>query len=300
MECLRAVREFVYAYSPAAWLERQHIKMTEDGMPEPRPDDRDVINRDLDEYRAFLQRGETRLSTIHRVAGAFLGSAGLLTLLPVLFRDAFVTLFSRVVFLENLGFPEQGSIERWLILVPITLSMVLPLWALYLLIRDLVEFYFTGHHFGGAQTGITYPRFILSGIRVSDYSLLSRDLIKDARRTPLVTELLVPASANARARLLREANLLDECKGLNEASHPVHLANRLQEFLFNYTASQIRTLAEEAAKMEAALARHHLLIRVLVLRYAKAFLLIILTTITTNEAPPQTDEMYVVGSTGAA
>jgi hypothetical protein len=37
---------------------------------------------DLQEYRAYLQRAETRLSTLHRVAGAFISGAGLLTLLP--------------------------------------------------------------------------------------------------------------------------------------------------------------------------------------------------------------------------
>lgn len=30
--------------------------------------------------RAYLQRAEVRLSTMHRIAGAFLGGAGLLTL----------------------------------------------------------------------------------------------------------------------------------------------------------------------------------------------------------------------------
>lgn len=38
--------------------------------------------------RAYLQRGEVRLSTMHRVAGAFLSGAGLLLLLPVFAQDA--------------------------------------------------------------------------------------------------------------------------------------------------------------------------------------------------------------------
>lgn len=59
---------------------------------------------DLQEYRAYLQRAETRLSTLHRVAGAFISGAGLLTLLA---------------------------------------SLALPILALYLLIRDLILFYFT-------------------------------------------------------------------------------------------------------------------------------------------------------------
>src|SRR2546421_12600595 len=84
---------------------------------------------DLQEQRAYLQRGETRLSTLHRVAGAFLGGAGLLTLLPVLFRETFSTLFASIVFLDVPLFPQVRSVERWITLVPIVASLLLPLWA---------------------------------------------------------------------------------------------------------------------------------------------------------------------------
>ena len=43
--------------------------------------------------RAFLQRGEVRLSTVHRVAGVLLGGAGLLLLLPALLGQALPQLF---------------------------------------------------------------------------------------------------------------------------------------------------------------------------------------------------------------
>ena len=39
--------------------------------------------------RAFLQRSEVRLSTIHRVAQALLGGSALILLLPLFLRDAF-------------------------------------------------------------------------------------------------------------------------------------------------------------------------------------------------------------------
>ncbi|MDW5323187.1 hypothetical protein [Plantactinospora sp. KLBMP9567] len=233
---------------------------------------------DLQEYRAYLQRGETRLSTLHRVAGAFLGGAGLLTLLPVLFRDTFSELFSELLFLPYPSFPPASAPQRWLMMFPVAVSLVLPLWALYALLRDLVRFYFTSHHFGAQYPGVSYPRFILSGIRVSDKSLSDPEPIRQARQELGVTELLVPVSAAARQRLLREAHLIGECRGLEVTSNMTVVQNKLREFMFKYTASVQRTLAQESAKMEASLARHNLLLRVLVLRYAKAFLLTILTT----------------------
>jgi len=47
--------------------------------------------------RAFLQRGETRLSTYQRVAGVFLNGAGLLVLLPGLARES-ISIFRRTSF----------------------------------------------------------------------------------------------------------------------------------------------------------------------------------------------------------
>ncbi len=38
--------------------------------------------------RAYLGRAEVRLSTLHRIATAFIGGAGLLLLIPVFIKDA--------------------------------------------------------------------------------------------------------------------------------------------------------------------------------------------------------------------
>jgi hypothetical protein len=239
-------------------------------------------DQDAAEHRAYLQRGETRLSTLHRVAGAFLGGAGLLTLLPVLFRDTFSSLFFQLIFAPNLRFPPSGSVQRWLTLLPVTMTLFLPLAALYLLVRDLVQFYFTGHHFDeGATRSITYPRFILSGILVA----VPENRMITARSHPAVTDLLVPKSAKARRKLLREAHEIGECADVHiGGTHKAMVEAELQQFVLKYTASLPRSLALESAKMEASLARHHALLRVLVLRYAKAFLLTILTTGTTVTA----------------
>jgi hypothetical protein len=44
--------------------------------------------------RTYLQRAEVRLSTMHRIAGAFLGGAGLLLLLPAFLREALVQVWT--------------------------------------------------------------------------------------------------------------------------------------------------------------------------------------------------------------
>src|SRR4051794_34504074 len=85
----------------------------------PPPDDRE----DAVEYRAYLQRGETRLSTLHRVAGAFLSGAGLLTLLPVLLSSTFTTLLAGVVFFPATGFPPPASLTRWLTLGSVCVTL---------------------------------------------------------------------------------------------------------------------------------------------------------------------------------
>jgi hypothetical protein len=233
---------------------------------------------DAQEYRAYLQRGETRLSTVHRVAGSFLSGAGLLTLLPVLLTTAFSDLFSQVVFQTGAQLPSPGSQQRWLALYPVVVSLFLPLLALVELIRDLVGFYFTAHHFTDTRhSSVVYPRFILSGIKVSSDALSTRsqEALDIARERDAVVQLLVPTPEKSRKRLLREAHGVHDLRGIAISDN--NLEGQLRNFVLRYTASDERTLEDEAAKMEASLARHHMLIRALVLRYAKAFLLTLLT-----------------------
>lgn len=47
--------------------------------------------------RAFLQRSEVRLSTIHRVAQALLGGSALILLLPLFLRDAFPKMMTVII-----------------------------------------------------------------------------------------------------------------------------------------------------------------------------------------------------------
>lgn len=240
---------------------------------------------DLQEYRAYLQRAETRLSTLHRVAGAFISGAGLLTLLPLLIGGTFSGLMLLVLFYQSAALPAPGSYQRWLALVPVLASITLPLAALYLLIRDLIQFYFTARTFRRDSKGHIYPRFILSGIMVSEPSLTDTlDQLHAARDDEYVRNLLVPSPAVLKKRILKEAQSIGDLRNFTMNDDENLLAEELREYVLRQTASHVRSLAEEAAKMEASIARHQRFLRGLVLRYAKAFLLTIATTVVTLTA----------------
>ena len=53
--------------------------------------------------RAFLQRSEVRLSTIHRVAQALLGGSALILLLPLFLRDAFPKMMTVLISAYDAG-----------------------------------------------------------------------------------------------------------------------------------------------------------------------------------------------------
>jgi len=90
--------------------------------------------------RAYLQRSEVRLSTMHRVAGIFLNGAGLLFLFPVMFKDAVRELANVLI-----GFAHGNLLgPALLLLVPFAISMAIPIYALWSLIKDLVYFYLLG------------------------------------------------------------------------------------------------------------------------------------------------------------
>lgn len=234
-----------------------------------------------EEHRAFLQRGETRLSTLHRVAGSFISGAGLLTLLPVLINNVFSGMLASLVFRQTSGIPEPASLQRWLVLVPVLASMGLPLAALYLLIRDLTQFYYTPRPFQNKTVGGVYPRFILSGLKVPSSGPPDPPVMHRARQEKYVTDLIVPSTSDLRRRLLKEAHTVGELESYHSNDDEKAFKKALREYLFSATGAEHKSLAEESAKMEASIVRHTRKLLTLVLRYAKAFLLTIVTTVVT-------------------
>lgn len=56
----------------------------------------------------FLARAEVRLSTQQRIAGAFLSGAGLLILLPVLFKEAAIRIFVSLIGMWEYDAPDHA------------------------------------------------------------------------------------------------------------------------------------------------------------------------------------------------
>lgn len=123
--------------------------------------------------RGYLQRSEVRLSTIHRVAVGFLSGAGLLFLLPVFLKDGVLAVIRAILeysptFASGTGLGHTlGVIVIYIcLLYPFALSLSLPAWALLLLLKDIVRFYFVGHP-PGFPSELFNPRLILTGIAFS-------------------------------------------------------------------------------------------------------------------------------------
>lgn len=241
--------------------------------------------------RAYLQRGEVRLSTMHRIAGAFLSGAGILILLPILLRDSLSTLVKVLV--------EFAVTEPWYVVLlcyvlPCLIVFGIPLWSLWLLLKDLTAFYFTANVPPGKQPPIPagsrprfntafHPRFALTGIPFADdESPETKKRIREYQfNTPLMFFLLPPnedqqswlremeGSSDGKKVALPADEWLAECYD-DEAAKALRMA-------FGLAGAYNRDLIEEVAKLELSLIRHNIHLRRLVLRYMKALLIIIWT-----------------------
>jgi hypothetical protein len=256
--------------------------------------------------RSFLQRVEVRLSTMHRIGSAFLGGAGLLLLFPVFFKEVItgmMTLFMNPMY-------ESYSLlilSKFLLLIPFILSLFIPLYALYYLLKDIVHFYFVGHT-PGFPTTLFNPRFVLSGLAFSS------DESKEVKRQVLINQYssnlihfvlpfgeeqakyydeiissnsqqIIPEDRkieklfemNVISRLETAPEVAVHCEGIYEKRSPIDIERF--NAAFGLAGVKDRLLIEEVAKGEASLVKHATGLRRLVLRYMKALLMFILTTL---------------------
>lgn len=232
-----------------------------DGSPEFEltPDEKAAI-------RAFLQRSEVRLSTVHRVASALLSGAGVMVLLPPVAKDSIVTVITTL---------SRGTVDlpRLLLLVATVLSLLLPLVAFWFLVRDMTRFYFHAQHLSAERDRLFLPRFTLTGLQLPAGELApgTQATLDTARRAPHTVEVLVPSNADRRTKV--DARLAGY--GIRTDGSDGELADGL----FVLAASQSRSLLEEVAKLEHGMARHILNIQAVVLRYVKALLAFMATAL---------------------
>jgi hypothetical protein len=255
--------------------------------------------------RAYLQRAEVRMSTMHRIAGVFLNGAGLLILFPVFFRDAISDINEMAVNqIDKLytAFLSHSVNIQWFIdiglyaalFIPFFITLTIPLYAFYLLLKDIVFFYFAGQSPGYGKK-LFNPRFVLSGLAFStdESPAAKRQVIHQQYTTDLVDFILPFAESEAgyydavyahtEGRIVpetRKSASLEQA-GVFAADHPQPSAQAVHRFntALGLAGFLDRTLIEEVARAEISVVRYAICLRRLVLRYIKALLMFVWTTL---------------------
>jgi hypothetical protein len=159
--------------------------------------------------------------------------------------------------------------------VGVTASIALPFTALWMVLRDLTQFYFHANHLRGPTGDVFVPRFTLTGLKLptDELSPSAAAMLSAARDEQRNIELLVPANDDARRAIDRRMSAYG---GLGLDAETIDDRARAAGLL-ELAASTPRELLQEVAKVEYGMARHVLRTQVIVLRYVKA-LLALLTT----------------------
>lgn len=222
--------------------------------------------------RAYLQRCEVRLSTVHRIATGLLSGAGLLVVLPVVARDAVSGILRSLV---------QGGLDvsDALLVVAVGMALAVPAVSLWLLFADLTRFFFHANHLGGDGAERFTPRFTLTSLHLPSDELgptAAADL-QAAREDGRTVELLVPTNDASRRRIDRQLDLY----GMPGRHAEGGVRDDLDRVagLSALAAARPRPLLDEVAKVEHGLTRHILRLRGLVLRYVKALLALLTTAL---------------------
>ncbi len=223
--------------------------------------------------RAYLQRSEVRLSTMHRVAGALLGGAGLLVLVPVLLRDSLPKLLDTILADQQLSAWDQG-----LLIASLGILVFLPLFFILNLIRDLVHFYFVSDH---ATTKGRVPASFLPLFVLSTLTPPGPGSERFFQNMPNYEESLLPFVLGPRAgtqyRKLRDVTRFGIVpKSVRQRARDAESDNeKLSDYLtaLGLAGYAERTTEEEAAKMVVSLTRHSIYLRRLLIRYLKSLAL---------------------------
>jgi len=246
--------------------------------------------------RAFLQRSEVRLSTIHRVAQALLGGSALILLMPLFLRDAFPKMMTILISLYD---SHQSVVSTVALGIAAALVILLPVPAIYLLVGDLLAFYFTSNTFGAHPDGpddskrvMFNPRFIIPGLGFNNDELSAdtERLLADGRDDEWTRGLLVPLSSNDNGWRDRFDTRTHDVWGVLAEEGMAGDNERVRQAFRLAGLNRDRTLAHDVARTEALMARHVLAIRTLVLRYTKALLLLVATTVVTLAASGLVDQ----------
>ncbi|MCC6616544.1 MAG: hypothetical protein IT320_23930 [Anaerolineae bacterium] len=260
---------------------------------------REASESERNAMRAYLQRTEVRLSTLHRIAVAFVSGAGLLLLFPLLLKDEFGTLLRVFIDFAVDQLPALAASQQLVaalmvtaLAYPFILSALIPIYALYLVLKDIVHFYYTIYTPGYPSSLLT-PSFALSGITFSpDEAPEMKKRVYAAQYDPNAVNFMIPFSAEKRELYFTDTiasthgDVIPQSRQWQSLSDLGVLppdADRQTIDHFNAAFGLARTLdrdlVAEVANAESSVVRHVLYLRRLVLRYVKALLMVIWTTV---------------------
>lgn len=250
--------------------------------------------------RAYLQRTEVRLSTLHRIATAFIGGAGLLLLIPIFLRDVVDGVL--IILLNGLAnhFSEVGgsggsllnAVMYITLLYPFFLSLAIPLYGVYLLLKDIVHFYFT-IYMPGFSHDLLNPTFALTGVSFSpDESERVKQEIMRYQYGQNSMDFMIPFSQGRREqyfdrlaaetdnRIIPPSRRLEVLEDMDVLPDDYN-ATTIRRFntAFGIARSLDRPLVEEVAVTEMMLVRNIMYLRRLMMRYAKTLMMFIWTTV---------------------
>lgn len=276
--------------------------MSEDGSVGPEGNISRVLEASA--LRQYLQRTEVRLSTMHRIAGVFLNGAGLLVLIPILYGTSSSNIIAYG--LKYDGGSDSGAALTGT-MVGLSILVSIPLVSIYLLLRELVLFYFAPSHFEQVSNLRSHPRFVLSGLAfpVNDSPSYKSEILSIQREEDSLQNFVLGESARGKGYF---KGILKDTQGQvippyrqqywdGRDADPDNFT--LLNVAFGLTATFDRDLVREAAKAEVSTVRHALILRRLVLRYSKALLLAVWTTLVMLVASAVSDsESLVYGTAG--
>jgi hypothetical protein len=271
-----------------------------------------LTDNDKAALRTYLQRCEVRLSTMHRVVTAFVSGAALMVLIPVFFKDVIGALIQTL--LNDFGnrFPAFGvagvplTIVLYLLLAYVFgLSVFVPLRALYLLFKDILDFYITVSTPDTEEAvGLHNPAFALTGVAISPDEVsdeVRRDILRYQYR-PNSIDFMLPFSDKRRQEYFQP--ILDETRYIDAQTQTPRyriippereiavlqsqgvLMDTQEDYLRDVTYFNValgvgrsyqRSLVREAAKTEMSLVRHGIYLRRLIFRYVATLMLFLWT-----------------------
>lgn len=131
------------------------------------------MKKNYDVLRDFISRGESRISTLQRIAGVFVTGAGLLIILPLMLKD-YLPKILEIIYESNVQ-AENLPLKITLYLALFIIGFI-PLYSLYQVMIGIAQFYFIKRK----VNGYNYLRFYLTGITLPDDDFQEEGGEKDA------------------------------------------------------------------------------------------------------------------------